>query len=253
MRRSSSCCSPVSIITSPPTMTTRSASDRVLFDAPRQARAYIDRAQCLPSVNVNQKSLQHGVEASAATATRRAFVQAAIDGGPRRTRRCRPERLNCLDPVLSTAPLETRARLARAGPGGRTAPAGWSRPFIGLIRVRAGAAVAFGRVWGPLDWPASFPLQRATTRVSGGVVRDSGLTLPRRGELALARARAQTADGHLRDALVTLDTVRPTDPEKGEADRLRGEIQLQMLALTPVPQPTAADPDRADRGQPPGQ
>ena len=64
---------------------------------------------------------------------------------------------------------------------------------------------------------------------------------PRRGELALTRARALAADGHLRDALTTLDLVRPTDPQKTEADRLRGEIQLQLLALTSVPAQPAPD------------
>jgi hypothetical protein len=63
--------------------------------------------------------------------------------------------------------------------------------------------------------------------------------------LALARARALVADGHLRDALAMLDLVRPTDAQKADADRLRGEIQLQLIALTSQPA-TGADA-RSDR------
>ena len=52
----------------------------------------------------------------------------------------------------------------------------------------------------------------------------------------IAGAEASSA----RDALTALDLVRPTDPQKADADRLRGEIQLQLIALTSVPaQPVA--------------
>jgi hypothetical protein len=63
------------------------------------------------------------------------------------------------------------------------------------------------------------------------VVLERSLSLPRRGEVALMRARTLAASGHLSDALVTLDLVRPTDPQKADADRLRADIQRQLLAL----------------------
>ncbi len=50
-------------------------------------------------------------------------------------------------------------------------------------------------------------------------------------EPALARARALVSGGKLRDALPLLESIRPTDPERGEADRLRADIQRQLIAL----------------------
>jgi hypothetical protein len=61
--------------------------------------------------------------------------------------------------------------------------------------------------------------------------------LPRRGELALGRARDLTAGGQLRQALAVLETVRLTDAERPEADRLRAEIQHRLLATTRAPGP----------------
>jgi hypothetical protein len=61
---------------------------------------------------------------------------------------------------------------------------------------------------------------------------DPGLPIPRRGETALMRARALAVTGHLHDAMSALDLVRLTDPERPDADRMRAEIQRQLLALT---------------------
>jgi hypothetical protein len=89
--------------------------------------------------------------------------------------------------------------------------------------------------WGPLDWASVAAMDAPAAQVSGATSRAVTVALPRRGELALARARAFAAAGRLRDALAVLERVRATDPERVEADRLRGEIQLQLLALTSVP------------------
>jgi hypothetical protein len=50
----------------------------------------------------------------------------------------------------------------------------------------------------------------------------------------------------LRDALVLLDGVRPTDPQRGDAERLRGDIQRQLLALTTLPAAAAEKVERRD-------
>jgi hypothetical protein len=47
----------------------------------------------------------------------------------------------------------------------------------------------------------------------------------------LARARTLSAQGRLHDAIAALDLVRPTDAQKPDADRLRGEIQRQLISL----------------------
>ncbi|MFN7985287.1 MAG: hypothetical protein U0Q11_25890 [Vicinamibacterales bacterium] len=76
--------------------------------------------------------------------------------------------------------------------------------------------------------------------------RDLALPVPRRAELAITRARALMSSGKLRDALSLLDAVRPTDPERAEADRLRGEIQHQLIAIGPLPvsRPVSSDAGR---------
>ena len=73
-----------------------------------------------------------------------------------------------------------------------------------------------------------------------GATVDARLPIPLSGETALARARALTAGGHLRDALAELDRVRPTDAQRAVADRLRADIQRQLIV-----QPGRGD--RADR------
>jgi hypothetical protein len=55
--------------------------------------------------------------------------------------------------------------------------------------------------------------------------------IPRRGDTALARARVLATNGRLRDALGVLDLVSPTDAQKPEADRLRTDIQKQLIGL----------------------
>jgi tetratricopeptide (TPR) repeat protein len=55
------------------------------------------------------------------------------------------------------------------------------------------------------------------------------LPIVRASELALIRARSLYEGGRLRDALRTLDRVDPADPSAAEADRLRGEIQRDLL------------------------
>jgi hypothetical protein len=55
------------------------------------------------------------------------------------------------------------------------------------------------------------------------------LPIPRRSETAISRARALAAAGRLHDALQALDLVRMTDAVRPEADRLRADIQQQLL------------------------
>lgn len=72
------------------------------------------------------------------------------------------------------------------------------------------------------------------------------LPMPGAAEMALSRAQAHFAAGRVRDALAALDRVPPGDPNRADADRLRGLIQRELLAAadaasaapsTPVPHP----------------
>jgi hypothetical protein len=94
------------------------------------------------------------------------------------------------------------------------------------------AAVSAATAWGPLDWRGLLGLQNApisTVRIP--VMREPSLALPSRGERALNRARTLATEGRLQDALTVLESIRQTDAQKADADRLRGDIQRQLLTL----------------------
>jgi hypothetical protein len=48
----------------------------------------------------------------------------------------------------------------------------------------------------------------------------------------------------LHEALAALDDVRATDLQKEEADRLRADLQRELLALTPMPPSAPVAPVR---------
>jgi hypothetical protein len=58
--------------------------------------------------------------------------------------------------------------------------------------------------------------------------------------MALGRARTLALRGRLHEALAALDAVRATDSEKPDADRLRADIQRQLLDFSSTPQVTGA-------------
>jgi hypothetical protein len=108
-----------------------------------------------------------------------------------------------------------------------------------------------------IDWRSLVTFARGVVRAepvsaaaSAPLARETSLPLPRRGEIALARARALSAGGHLRDALVVLASVPPTDPQQPDAERMRADLQRQLLALTPVPPGDASDREKGDRRTP---
>ena len=59
--------------------------------------------------------------------------------------------------------------------------------------------------------------------------------MPRSAETALDRARALFASGRPYDALRAIDLVRPTDPLRVDADKLKAAIQRELLAFETLP------------------
>jgi hypothetical protein len=59
---------------------------------------------------------------------------------------------------------------------------------------------------------------------------DQALPLVRAADMAIVRARGLYAGGNLHEALRILDRVAPADPSRVEADRLRADIQRDLLA-----------------------
>jgi tetratricopeptide (TPR) repeat protein len=231
---------------------------RVLFlDRNHQrARAYIERARgaLAERQRESEELLQNGVAAfhRGEGEEARRLLQAAIDSGaPPEEALAVLERLNRLEtPVPVEVPVRSRgeSRVARTDSPARVSRSAWgiavaSVVVVAVLALGGYATAASSR----LDWRSL--LQLSDPPVSAVRTVSPDLPLPRRGEMAVSRARALAAGGHLHEALGALDSVRPTDPQKGEADRLRADVQRQLLALTPLPA-SAPVGEKSDRRVP---
>jgi hypothetical protein len=77
-------------------------------------------------------------------------------------------------------------------------------------------------------WPWSLSLSLSSPAGAARVVAEP-LPIPSASEVWLARARAWSGSGRLRDALAALEAIRPGDPLRAQADDLRARIQQQLL------------------------
>ena len=206
-----------------------------------RARAYIERARSALAERQRQSEelLQSGVAAFHRGESREArrMIQAALDGGaPADEALAVLERLNRLDLAPEPAPPRPiapppRARTPLARAVTPAAPRGLALPIALLVVVVVAGALAAAS-WDRFDWRAWLASDAAPAASSSlPLPRAAAPPLPRRGELALERARSLAAGGHLHDALAALDAVRDTDPQRPDADRLRGDIQRQLLGL----------------------
>ncbi len=205
-----------------------------------RARAYIERARRAQAERQRESEelLHNGTTAyrSGNVKEARRLLQAALDAGaPLELAFPMLERLNQIEPMPA---LLTPARAPRTVPVAvrtRTAPpARWS---ISPLAVTASLLVAIVAGVATLvatrpDWRSLISLSAPVSATSfAPVVREAVLSIPTRGEMALSRARRLANSGELRDALVALDLVRVTDPQRTDADQLRSEIQRQLLRL----------------------
>jgi len=218
-----------------------------------RARAYIERARSALAERQRESEelLQNGVAAfnrGDAGEARRLLQAAMTQGAPSDEALAVLDRLNRLEQG-SAAPRP--AIPARDDTRWQTLPqrrGGESSPLIGvallftLAVILVGAAAFIVVTSAPLEWRSLLTLQPPPLSPAVSSGSDEALSVPRRGEMALARARAFAAGGRLRDALTSLDLVRPTDPQKGDADRLRADIQRQIMALSMSDAPAAERP-----------
>jgi tetratricopeptide (TPR) repeat protein len=230
-----------------------------------RARAYIERARSALAERQRESEelLQKGIAAfqrGDGDAARR-MLQAAIEAGaPPDEALAVLERLNR---------LETAASPSAAAAGGRAhapraplAPAGSApsvrRAFLFALAVSAAVSLGGFAAWNTrVDWRSLGALALSAARAdapaattSAPVARETPLAPPRRDEEIMARAKTLAAGGHLHEALSSLETVRSTDPQKPEADRLRADIQRQLLALTAGAAAAPAGPGKGDRRNP---
>ena len=222
-----------------------------------RARAYIERARSALAERqrVSEELLEQGVAAfgRGEGGEARRLLQAAIDGGaPSEEALTLLDRITRLETAALPAPAARVDRRAReqATPLDRPRSRSTARfvAFLALGAVIVGLA-AFAASRDRVEWRSLVALVetagRAAPAAPAPVIRETPLPLPRRGEAILSRARALAAGGHLRDALTLAESIRPTDPQKSDADRLRADIQRQLLGLTDVP--LAPAPEAAPR------
>src|SRR5262245_36299899 len=209
-----------------------------------RARAYIERART--ALAEGQRESEELLHTGVAAFDRgdgdeaRRLIQAAIDrGAPSEEAFAVLERINRLEAAVTPAtPHRAPHRTGRAV-SGRLA----SRDVSGSRSIARGAVVVaalaviavVGLAWsGQLDWRSLLFLRDGpAVAQTPPPVREGVLPLPRRAEKALVRAQSLVAAGRLPHRPSTLDAIRPTDPERADADTLRSSIQHQLLALSP--------------------
>ncbi len=96
------------------------------------------------------------------------------------------------------------------------------------IAVAGGAALTYS---GRLGTLLSSAVARSASQVEAVPAKTvhEPLVVPRGSETALDRAQTLFASGRLYDAIRAVDLVRPTDPLRPEADRLKEAIQRELL------------------------
>jgi hypothetical protein len=225
-----------------------------------RARAYIERARSALAERQRESEelLQNGVAAfdRGDGDEARRLLRAAIDGGaPSEEALAVLERLNRLGAAtpIPALPPTGPARRRNAPRSGAAATSSLGAAVAATVFAVMVVAAGGWATWtSRIDWRSLAAFARSvaadapTATSAAPVAREVPLPPPRRGEEVLTRARMLAASGHLRDALVALEGVRPTDAQKPDADQLRGDIQRQLLALTSLP----AAPQAGERRDP---
>lgn len=222
---------------------------RVLF-VDRQhdrARAYIERARSAQAEQQREsEALAHeGLEAFQTGDVDRArdLLSAALDrGAPQELALGVLGRIERLD-VAQIHPLELplrrdltpvrTARDERHGP--RHAGGGLLTLLSGCVLITLIALSAFIALGGSVGqlttwmvWPKA-PIAAAATLPSRP---EAPLAVPASSEVHLSRAQHLSSTGRLRDALTALDDIPVGDQLRPDADRLRAQIQRELLATT---------------------
>jgi tetratricopeptide (TPR) repeat protein len=205
-----------------------------------RARAYIDRARSAQAERqrISEALVHQGLDAfdKGEVVRARELLSDALDQGASHDVALgvlgRIDRLEVGQRAPRVAPLRRQALSLPGDPAGREAQrrgtlAKWWATAAAIVAV---AALSFVIVTpnGVADW---FPVQATTGTAVLVTPSPAPLPVPAPTETYLSRARAMFAGGKLRDALRALDRVPIGDTLRGEADRLRGDIQRELLAV----------------------
>jgi tetratricopeptide (TPR) repeat protein len=206
-----------------------------------RARAYIDRARSAQAEKqrISEALVHEGLEAfdKGEVVRARALLSDALDQGASHDVALgvlgRIDRLDAgTRHATPAAPALRRRTQPRPQPAAdvhrrRGTLALWLATAASIVLV---AAVAFVLVApnGLADW---FPVQATTGTRTAIIAPPSILPLPSPTEAFVVQARALFAGGKLRDALRALDRVPAGDTLRPDADRLRADIQRELLAV----------------------
>lgn len=201
-----------------------------------RARAYIERAR--GAIAERQREGEELIHTGAAAfergeaETARRLLMSAVDQGT-----ITEEALALLDRIdrLQAAggrqePRHERRTAVHHGPAS-TGAARHDRSWLGwvgagIILGVVGAVVALGVA---SSRGAQLFSRDAASPTETLRARDEPLPVPSAADVWIARAQAQFDRGHLHEALLALDGIRPGDPLSAQADRLKAAIQSKLL------------------------
>jgi len=207
-----------------------------------RARAYIERARSAMAEQQRESEelLHNGVaafERGEIEAARQMLNAAVQRGGAHEVALAfltRIDRISAANPEMA-APAAAPSRLPfRPRADKATRPSSrWPRAVLMILLAAAvGLTVAS---WEELRAVMPALSSGAEDGLAPVKVMQEPLLVPRSSETALDRARSLFAAGRLYDALRAIELVRPTDPLRGDADKLKAAIQRELLAYQTPP------------------
>jgi len=204
-----------------------------------RARAYIDRARSAQAEQqrISEALVHEGLQAfdRGEVARARALLSDALDQGASHDVALGVlGRIDRLDAGTRPATAVTPSLRKRAARKPASEDASQRRGTIAIWWITAAAIVVVGAIAFVLVAPnglAWFPVQATTGAPPALVTVPSPLLLPSPTETYLFRARSLFASGKLRDALRALDHVPVGDALRPDAERLRADIQRELLAV----------------------
>lgn len=206
-----------------------------------RARAYIDRARSAQAERqrMSEALVHQGLDAfdKGEVVRARELLRDALDQGASHDVALgvlgRIDRLDVGQRTAAPMPAARRRVFSKPAAKGGREPlhrgrlALWWATAAVMVLV-AGMSFVLVTPNGLADW---FPVQATTGAPVQVAPEPAPLPVPAPTEAYLSQARAMFAGGKLRDALRALDRVPPADLLRPEADRLRGEIQRELLAV----------------------
>jgi tetratricopeptide (TPR) repeat protein len=205
-----------------------------------RARAYIDRARSAQAEQqrISEALVHEGLEAfdKGEVVRARALLSDALDQGASHDVALgvlgRIDRLDAGRGSASTANPIRRRSLSKPSPAveanqRRGTLALWWATAAAMVVVAAISFVLFAPN-GLAEW---FPVQATAGAPVAIVAPPTALPVPSPTEAYVVRARALFAGGKLRDALRSLDRVPVGDALRSDAERLRADIQRELLAV----------------------